>query len=130
MRRSLATCLTLLVALAGCGQSADSSEDFSGEEARVATAVEDLQQAAADREERRVCRQLLSAQLARQAGDCNAVVDAAFEDSDTFELDVQDVAITGDRARVRVETGAREPQTETYELVRENGGWRFASFGG
>ena len=128
MRLPLATCLTLLVALAGCGGAADSSGDFTGAEAEVATVIEDLQEAATDGEERRICLQLLSKDLAESAGDCNAVVQQALDEADTNELTVQDVRVTGTTARARVETGTREQQTETFELVREGDSWRISSF--
>ena len=130
MRRPLATCLTLLLLASGCGGTASSAGDFEGAEAEVATAIEDLQQAATDGEERRICRQLLSAELARSAGDCNAAVQQALDDADTNELTVQDVRVTGTTATARVETGTREQQTETFQLVREGDSWRISSFGG
>jgi hypothetical protein len=126
-------CLAILsIALAmlatACGQT-DSSTEFEGEERRAAAVVEDLQEAALEGEERRICRQLLSADLARRAGDCNRVVQDALEETDQTELEVEDVRVAGDRARVRVSTGSREPETETFELVRENRSWRISGFG-
>ena len=129
MRAPLASCLTLLVVLAGCGATGSSAGDFQGAEAEVATTIEDLQKAATDGEERRICMQLLSAELARSAGDCNAVVEMALDEADTNELTVEDVRVSGDKARARVQTGTREQQTETFELVRENDSWRISSFG-
>jgi hypothetical protein len=129
MRRPLAILPIALAALvAGCGQT-DSSTEFQGAERQVANVIEDLQKAAIEGEERRICRQLLSAELARGAGDCNSVVQAAIDEADTNEIEVEDVSVTGERARARVRTGSREKQTETYELVRENRTWRISSFG-
>jgi hypothetical protein len=130
-RAALPLVLSLVLALAaGCGTDADSAGDFEGAEAQVAQAVEDLQEAAFEGEERRICRQLLSAELARRAGDCNRAVAAAIDDADTAELEVEDVTIDGDRATARVTVGRQEEQTETFALVREGGAWRFAEFGG
>ncbi len=129
MRRFLAILsIGLAFLVAACGQS-DSSAEFEGEERRAAAVVEDLQEAALEGEERRICRQLLSAELARQAGDCNRVVQDALDETDQTELEVEDVQVTGDRARVRVSAGSREPETETFELVRENRSWRISGFG-
>ena len=130
MRRPLATCLTLLLVTAGCGGTASSAGDFEGAEGEVASIIEDLQEAATEGEERRICRQLLSAELARSAGDCNAVVQQALDEADTNELTVQDIRVIGTTATDRVETGTREQQTETFQLVREGDGWRISSFGG
>jgi hypothetical protein len=130
MRRPLAILPIALAALvAGCGQT-DSSTEFRGADRQVANVIEDLQEAAIEGEERRICRQLLSAELARGAGDCNRAVQAAIDEADTNEIEVEDVSVTGDRARARVRTGTREKQTETYELVRENRTWRISSLGG
>ena len=129
MRRALAVVSMLLLTLAaGCGES-DPATEFQGAEREVATAVEDLQTAAREGEERRICRQLLSAELARAAGDCNRAVQQALDETDSSELTVEDVRVSGDRARARVKTGTREEQTETYELVRENRRWRFSDLG-
>jgi hypothetical protein len=128
MRRPLASCLILLLLAAGCGGAATSEGDFEGAEAEVARAVEDLQKAATDGEEGRICRDLLAAELARAAGDCEAAVQQAIDDADTNELSVQDVRVSGETARARVETGTREKQTESYELVREGDSWRVSSF--
>ena len=128
MRRSLAILsIALASLLAACGQT-DSSAEFEGEERRAAAVVEDLQEAALEGEERRICRPLLSADLARRAGDCNRVVQDALDETDQTELEVEDVRVTGDRARVRVSAGSREPETETFELVRENRSWRISAF--
>ena len=130
MRRRLAViCLLGLGLAAGCGQTGDATGDFEGAEREVATVVEDLQEAATDGEERRICRQLLSAELARAAGDCNRAVQTALDETDSNDLTVVDVRVMGDRARARVETGTREQQTEVFELVRENRSWRLSSLG-
>ena len=130
--RRLIVCPSILLALAGagCGAAADSSSDFKGEERKVATVVEDLQDAAAKGEERRICRQLLAADLARRTTDCNATVSAALDESDNDELAVESVRVSGETARAEVATGTDEEQKVTFELVRENGDWRVASLGG
>ena len=129
MRRPLAILsIALATLVAACGQT-DSSAEFEGAEGEAAAVVEDLQDAALEGEERRICRQLLSAALARRAGDCNRVVQDALDETDQTELEVEDVRVTGARARVRVSAGSREPESATFELVRENRSWRIASFG-
>jgi hypothetical protein len=129
-RRVLATALgLLLVTTAGCGAGAQGSEDLAGEQVRVAQVVEDLEEAAREGEERRICRQLLSARLARQAGDCTRRVEAALDASDLSAVAVEDVAIRGDRATARIASGSEDEQRETLTLVRENRSWRIDAFG-
>lgn len=131
MRTLIAPMATLVaLAAAGCGAAADSTADFEGEERKVATVVEDLQDAAARGEERRICRQLLAADLARRTPDCNATVSAALDDSDSDELAVKSVRVSGETARAEVATGTDEDQKVTFELVRESGDWRVSDLGG
>ena len=131
MRRTIVWMSTLLaLAASGCGAATGSSSDFDGEQAKVATVVEDLQEAAGKKQERRICTQLLSAELRTRAGDCIATIEAALEDSDNDELTVESVRVTGDRARARVATGNDGDQKVTFELVRENRDWRISSLGG
>ena|SRR5215207_4205777 len=136
MPRSL---LALLVAaaavVAGCGgqqSSEDTSDRFRGQQRLVANTVEDLQSAAEDSDEGKICRDLLAQaladRLARGTGGCQATVAAALDDTDTNELDVRSVQITGERAtaRVRLETGDRD-RVARVTLVRERNGWRIAA---
>jgi hypothetical protein len=118
---------------AGCAptpSSDDSSGDFKGQQRLVANAVEDLQSAAADSDEGKICRDVLARSLADRLaarGGCAKVVDGAIKDADTFDIAVQSVSITGDRAtaRVKSETGTKD-RIATLELVRERGAWRIA----
>jgi hypothetical protein len=133
-RSLLAVLVAAALVVAGCGgqqSSQDTSDRFRGPQRLVANTVEDLQSAAEDSDEGKICRDLLARaladRLARGAGGCQATVAAALEDSDTNELDVRSVQITGERAtaRVRMETGDRDRVTQVA-LVRERNGWRIA----
>jgi hypothetical protein len=133
-RSLLAPLVAAALVVAGCGGqqgSEDTSDRFRGQQRLVANTVEDLQSAAEDSDEGKICRDLLARaladRLARGAGGCQATVAAALEDSDTNELDVRSVQITGERAtaRVRMETGDRDRVTQVA-LVRERNGWRIA----
>jgi len=130
-RRTLlaATLALVLAATAGCGAAADQDAELSGEPARVAQAINDLEEAAREGEERRICRQLLSAALARQAGDCTRTVGAAIDESDLWALTVERVDVRGDRATAVVTSGGDDEQRETLQLVRENRSWRLNGFG-
>jgi len=138
MRSASAALVATAVAalLAGCGatnSSTDTSGDFRGEQQLVANAVEDLQSAAADGDEGKICRDLLSQSLANRlasrGGGCAPAVDAAIKDADTFDLAVQSVQVNGDRAtaRVKSETGEKD-KLATLQLVRERRAWRINGF--
>jgi hypothetical protein len=131
MRRLPPAFAVVLTALAaGCGAAGGSAGDFQGTEQDVAQVVEDLEQAATEDEPRRVCTQLLARELVQRLGrNCLRAVETAFDQADTYALSVEDVRVTGNRARARVLTGRDEDPdaAETLELVREANGWRLAS---
>jgi len=127
--------LVLLAALllAGCTQQPTASNDFEGPEKAVAQVVLDLSEDAQRGRQAHVCGEILSERLQRSvAGDssCDSEVKKAFEDADAAQIEVDDVTITGDRATAVVHSDDREKEVRrTFELVREDGGWRIASFG-
>jgi hypothetical protein len=132
MRRHLLLLICVPALVAGCGGAADSSEDFSGEEQKVAQVIEDLQEAAADDAARRACQSLLASEVVQKApgGDCTKAVEQAFEDADNYDLTVDDVRISGTRATARVKAGRDEDQVETITLVREGNVWKIAQLAG
>jgi phosphopantetheine adenylyltransferase len=126
--------LLLLLVLAGCGGTGDSAADFDGAEQDVAQAIEDLEEAGQEDEPRRICQALLSRELVQRiedaGGDCTQAIDEALDQTDTFALTVEDVRVSGTRARARVETGLDEEKVETIELVREGDAWKIAGLPG
>ena len=134
MPRPLLAALAVL-ALAGlpaaCAPSSgNSAGDFRGDQRAVATTVEDLESAASDGDENRICRDLLAPGLVRvlgAQGGCAAAVDKAIKNADTFAVDVQSVRVAGNRAiaRVKFETGKRDRfGTVGLTRVRPNADWR------
>ena len=130
----VATSLALAALMAGCtasGSKNDSSADFQGANAQVATTIEDLESAASNGDEAEICGRLLAARLvdrlSARGRDCRSVVHDAVEDADTSNLTVQSVRITGDTAtaRVKEETGDHD-RIATVGLVREAGRWKIA----
>jgi copper chaperone CopZ len=125
--------LAFAALLAGCAPSSgskNSAGDFRGDQRAVATTVEDLESAASDGDENRICRNLLAPALVRALGaqgGCAAAVDKAIKNADTFAIDVQSVRIAGNRAtaRVKFETGERDRfGTVGLTRIRQNAGWR------
>jgi hypothetical protein len=136
LRAPLAALLIAAAAVAGCGGSTasqDTSDRFQGQQRLVANTVENLQSAAEDSDQNKICRDIVSRglnqRLSRQRP-CPVTVNAALEDTDTNELDTRTVRIGGDRAtaRVRLDIGKGERFTN-LAFVRERNGWRIDSFG-
>ena len=124
-----------VIALAGCGAEADpsSAEKFEGEERAVAQKVEDLQEAGEGRNAEDICSEILARSLVQQleaAGvDCADEMEKAIDDADDYDLDVQDVQVSGSTATAEVRRGDDGP-TVTMEFTRENGQWRATSLSG
>ena len=125
--------LALAALLAACAPSSgsnDSADDFRGDQRAVASTVEDLESAAADGDENRICRDLLAPALVRRLSaqrGCAAAVDTAIKNADTFALDVQSVRVAGNRAtaRVKFETGGTDRfGTVGLRRIRASAGWR------
>jgi hypothetical protein len=121
------------LALSACGQ-ASTAGDFTGQEETVATVVEDLSRSGERGEADSICDDLLTQGLQDQvkAGNasCAAEMKKALEDADAFDLEVQDITVSGTRATARVE-GADEGEgvMRTLELEKVGDDWRIASFG-
>ena len=135
MSRRLTPIVLLAVAavLAACGGQASSVEEFEGQERSVAQAVEDLSEAGRDKDTDRICRQLLAPELVQRLRDrnrdCESAIDSALDDADSFDLEVTDIRVTGDRAVARVESGTGKDDVDRLQLVRAGRGWRIASLG-
>jgi hypothetical protein len=120
--------------LAGCGGEASSAEKFKGDQRDVADAVEEIQTAAERRDAEKLCRELLATslrdKLGRAGSSCDKEIEKAVKDADVFALEVREVAITGTTARVQVRGEvAGKQQTDTLQMVKEDGRWRLSSVG-
>jgi hypothetical protein len=124
---------TAALALGGCGAAqSSSSSKFPGQAGQVAKVVDDLATAGRRKDAAKICSDVLSRSLVaaiRTAGsDCEQEMKKAIEDADDFDLEVQSVRITGNRAQARVRQGKKGPLA-TFSFVKENGGWRATSLG-
>ena len=132
-RMSAAFAVAAAAALAaGCqptSRSTDSASKFRGDQRLIAQTVEDLESAAGDNDEAKICRDLLSralaGRLAQGGRSCTASVDEAVKDADSLELSVESVRVAGDRAtaRAKLETGKTDRRA-TLRFVRENRRWK------
>jgi Putative lumazine-binding len=133
----LAAALALAVTAAGCApqrsSTSDSVKKFTGDQRAAAQTVEDLESAAQDGDEAKICTQVLAKALADRlaaAGNgCASAVNAAIKDTDSLDMTVEAVRVNGDRAtaRVKFETGKND-RRGNVALAREGGRWRIASF--
>ena len=134
---ALLAALALAALAAGCAPQQSSSSDsvskFTGDQKAVAQTVEDLESAASDGNEAKLCSQVfakaLAGRLAAAGGGCTNAVKAAIKDTDSVDMTVESVRVNGDRAtaNVKFETGKND-RRGTVALVREGGRWRVAGF--
>jgi hypothetical protein len=123
--------------LSGCAPQRASTSDkvsqFKGEQRAVAQAVEDLESAAQDSDETKLCTQVLAKafadKIAAAGGGCESAVNAALKDTDSTDMTVESVSVNGDdaTAKVKFETGKTD-RRGNVSLVREGGRWRVAGF--
>ena len=141
MRTAAGLLLIAAFALAGCaGQTSndDSSSDFSGEERAVAKAVEDLQSAAEDSDERKICADLIVAELRDaiaengNAATCTAAMEGALKDTDQADLTVRRVSVNGNEASavVRAKLTDSANRDGTVELRKVAGAWKISKLPG
>ena len=134
--RLLPVLVTVALTLSACGQtSKDSAKDFKGDQKAVAQTVEDLQKASSKGDQDRICELLAPALVtkikAASKGTCPDAVSDALRDSDSFELQVKKVAISGTTATATVESDAAgdDKRTDTLQLVKSGAGWKLATLG-
>jgi hypothetical protein len=125
------------LAVAGCSaqsSTSDSSGKFQGDQRLVANTVEDFESAATKGDQDKICRDLLATalvnQFAKAGGSCEAAVDGALKDADTYGLTVDSVTINGDQATAQVTADRNKKDVKrTLTLVKQGAGWRISEFG-
>jgi hypothetical protein len=132
-----AAALAVAALAAGCAPQTTSSSNsvskFKGDQRAAAQTIEDLQAAADDSDETEICNQILArglaARIASGGHGCAEVVNATLKDTDSTDMTVESVRVTGDRAtaRVKFETGKKD-RRRNIPLVRERGRWRISGF--
>ena len=133
-RVALAILLVLVALVSGCGASASSAGEFEGEEQNVAEVVEQLQSAGQTGDGGEICDELLAEplrdQIQESGSSCEQELDKALADADDFELEVEDVTISGTNATARVKGRAvDQDRVRELALVREGDDWRITEFG-
>ena len=135
MRRAvtIGVCGALLAA-SGCGGGGDDGPDAGGLAREASGVVHELERAIAAGEFDRICSDLLSAEVRRQAGggDCPAQLRRTSAGVRRPRIEVKAVKIEGSAAVVEVETTAQDQARvpDTIRLVREAGAYRISSLSG
>ena len=132
MNRFPRICL-LAIIVTGCGGAAprDSANEFKGEDRKVAAAVEALETAGREADADAVCTKLLAdellATLKQQGVTCRTAIKQQFRLANSFDVTVDDVTITGDKAVAKVTSGTgSDEKPETLELVRSGAAWKIS----
>jgi putative lumazine-binding protein len=128
--------LLAAVLVAGCttqSSNDDSTSKFRGDQRLVANTVEDFESAASKGDQDKVCRDLLAkalvAQYAQRGGTCEKAVDAALKDTDSFDLTVERIAISGQEATATVKADrGKNDINQSMTLVKQGAGWRISAF--
>jgi hypothetical protein len=122
--------------LAGCTGSSSNDDDtskFRGDQRLVANTVEDFETAASKGDQDKICRDLLAKalvqQYAQRGGTCEKVVDGALKDTDSFNLTVEKVTISGQQATASVKADrGKKDVMQSLTLVKQGAGWRISGF--
>jgi hypothetical protein len=133
-RAALAVLLAIAALVSGCAGSSSSASKFEGEERKVADQVEKLQSAGETGDAKSICDDVLAQSLRDQiqaaGSSCEQELDKAIKDADDFDLDVEEVTITGNKATAKVRGRDRgEERVRDFEFVREGASWRATSLG-
>jgi hypothetical protein len=135
MSRALPAVLLVLATLAsGCAGSGSSATKFQGDEGKIADKVEKLQSAGETGDAKAICDEVLAKSLREQiqaaGSDCEQEVDKAIKDADDFDLEVEDVTISGDKATAKVKGSDQgKEQVREFQFVREGSDWRATDLG-
>ena len=135
MGRAVTTALCAVVlALGGCGGGDDDGRDAGGLAQEASAVIKDLERAIAQGEFERICADLLSAEVRRQAGggECPAMLERTSAGVKRPRIEVKKIKIEGSMAVVDVETTAQGQARvlDTIRLVREAGAYRISSLSG
>jgi putative lumazine-binding protein len=131
--------LAAAVLVAGCTTQSTSNNDstskFRGDQRLVANTVEDFESAASKGDQDKICRDLLAKALVQQyaqhGGTCEKLVDATLKDTDSFNLTVERVTISGQQATASVKADrGKNDINQALTLVKQGTGWRISAFEG
>ena len=128
------TVVAATLALAGCtATQSTSAGKFKGDQQAVAKVVDNLQKAARQGQNEKVCNDIFTKELAGKftAGGttCAGEIKDAIRDVNDYDLQVIDVTVNGDTATAQVRQG-KENRTATFGFQRVGQTWRASSISG
>jgi hypothetical protein len=117
-----------LLAPVGCSIGADEEpKPVTGVPKEIAATVDQLERAVARRDWATICNELFTETARKRAGggECVSQTRSAAEDVLRPSIQIEQIAVKGDRAVVRVSTTAQGQArvTDTLELRRTGGRW-------
>jgi hypothetical protein len=123
----------LVIGLAGCG-GGDDDDPAGGLAKEAASVIDQLERSIRQGDFERVCSELLSAEVRRQAGggECPAMLERTSAGVRRPRIEVEAIKIEGAMAAVDVVTVAEGQARveDTIRLVREDGAYRISSLSG
>src|SRR4051812_10767408 len=134
MRRTVLATLALALALSACGTAAprQDSKFKNSDQAAIAKLVDDLAAAGRAKNAKKICTEILAKQLVDElksaGGNCEQEMERAIKDASDYDLQVDDVKVTGSTATARVRQGTSK-KVATFAFVKEKGGWRATALG-
>jgi len=131
VRRALAlSCLPLCALAVSACASTSSTGNFKGTEHSVAQTIGNLQTEATAGEQKKICAELLAAEIVAKLGGtsgCEAAIKSQLAEVDGTEASVEAVHVTGKTATATVKsTVSGKKQPTTVDLVEEGGKWKIA----
>jgi hypothetical protein len=128
------TLVVAALALGGCTAAGKTSAgNFKGDEQAVATVVDNLQKAARQGQNEKVCNDVFTKELAAKfnagGATCAGEIKDAIRDVNDYNLKVTDVNVTGTTATATV-TQDKEHKTSTFGFQKVGPDWRLSSLSG
>lgn len=134
-RRIVIAALIGAGALAGCGTVATkSATTFTGEAASVQDAINSFQSAAQNRDNSKLCKQILAPALASKlknsGGGCTHVVGDQLNVVDNYDLTIESITVNGTSAQARVKSQSNgKDHFDTLLLTKVGSSWRISGLG-
>jgi hypothetical protein len=124
----------VMLALSGCSLGADDEpKPVSGAAAQIATTVNQLERAVAQRDFATICDELFTATARRRAGgdECAGQMRSAAEGVERPSIEIEGIDVKNDQATVKVRTEAEGQArvSDELQLRRQGGRWLVEALG-
>lgn len=124
----------VMLAPSGCSLGADDEpKPVSGAAAQIATTVNQLERAVAQRDFATICDELFTATARRRAGgdECTGQMRSAAEGVERPSIEIEGIDVKNDQATVKVRTEAKGQArvSDELQLRRQGGRWLVEALG-